>query len=150
MDIYTHIVQEHGFVKDMLKKIEAADREEKPLLMAELDTVIRGHLQAEEHLVFPAVEAKTEKESQEATVQDMFEDHREIRLQLDLIRKITHDENTWDEDFYEAKRRILHHIFEEESEFIPLAKEILHSTEGVLEAFEKMEEEYQIACENIC
>lgn len=150
MDIYTHIVQEHGFVKDMLKKIEAADREEKPLLMAELDTVIRGHLQAEEHLVFPAVEAKTEKESQEEIVQDMFEDHREIRLQLDLIRKITHDENTWDEDFFEAKRRILHHIHEEESELIPLAKEILHSTEGVLEAFEKMEEEYQKACENIC
>lgn len=144
MNVLDEIKKEHKEFKNLITQVENAEGEPKNELFKELYAKIKGHHEAEEHVVFPDVKEKSDEEGKEI-VREMIEEHSLISYQFSLLQRTAIDNETWDAKFSVLKEVLTHHLDEEEKEFFKQAKKVLKENELVekYDAFEKTEEEYE-------
>ena len=144
MDVLTHIIEEHGEFKDLMKQIEDGKNGNKKELFQQLFAKISGHHEAEEHVLFPLIKEKVGEEDKEV-VREMVEEHQLGTYQFSLIQRTSVENETWDAKFSVLKEVLEHHMDEEEAEFMPLARKVLSKKqlEELLPEFESVLEKYK-------
>lgn len=138
MDVLKEIKKEHDEFKDLIKKIENASGKNKEKLFKELYIKIKGHHEAEEHVVFPDVKSRADEEGKD-TVREMIEEHSLGAYQFSVIERTGIDNETWDAKFSVLKEVLTHHMDEEEKEFFKEARSVLKKEE-LEEKYDKFEE----------
>ncbi len=144
MDVLSHIKKEHESFKSLIESIKNSSGEKKKSMFRELHTKLYGHHEAEEHLLFPRVQAKA-KEVDKEIVLEMIEEHSLGRHQLSLLERTSADNETWDAKFSVLSEVLDHHMQEEENEFFELARQTItgEALKQMLDPFEKLHEEKQ-------
>lgn len=144
MNVLEEIKKEHEEFKSLIAQIENSDGKKKKGLFEDLYAKIKGHHEAEEHVVFPVVKEKSSDEGKEI-VMEMIEEHSLGAYQFSVIQKTSIDNETWDAKFSVLKEVLTHHMDEEEKELFKQARKVLTEVElqEKYEPFEKTEEKYE-------
>ncbi len=144
MNVLEEIKKEHEEFKSLIAQIENSDGKKKKELFEDLYAKIKGHHEAEEHVVFPDVKEKSSDEGKEI-VMEMIEEHSLGAYQFSVIQKTSIDNETWDAKFSVLKEVLTHHMDEEEKELFKQARKVLTEAElqEKYEPFEKTEEKYE-------
>ena len=140
MDVLKEVKKEHKELKSLISKIEKSkDLKAKRDLFEEFYSYLKAHHDAEEEVIFPKVKEEANKDGKE-TVLEMIEEHHLGGYQLSLLDRTSMENGTWDAKFSVLKEVVTHHMDEEESDFIPLAREILteNDTSDMYSKFEKV------------
>ena len=142
MDVLDHIKKEHDGFKKKIADIEAATSAKKKEIFKELHAEIHGHHEAEEKIVFPMVKEKKDEEAMEV-VQEMIEEHRLGSYQFSVLEKTPVENETWDAKFSVLKEVLEHHMEEEESELVPMARKMIPERKlvEIMDKFESVHEE---------
>jgi hemerythrin superfamily protein len=115
MDVTKILEQDHRKVEDLFDKIEKADGDDRKPLIDELVTSLRGHMQLEESVVYPAMEPVTGDE----TVQEGNKEHELARKGLQDVIDLAPDDPGFGAALDAVKAGISHHVDEEEDEVFP-------------------------------
>ena len=144
VNVLEEIKKEHEDFKNLITQIENSDGERKKELFKDLYAKIKGHHEAEEHIVFPDIKTKSENDGKE-TVMEMIEEHSLGAYQFSVIQKTSIDNETWDAKFSVLKEVLTHHMDEEEKELFKQARKVLTKTEleEKYDPFEKTQEKYE-------
>ncbi len=144
MNVLEEIKKEHEEFKSLITQIENSDGKPKKELFKELYAKIKGHHEAEEHVVFPDVKEKSDDKGKEI-VMEMIEEHSLGAYQFSVLQKTSVDNETWDAKFSVLKEVLTHHMDEEEKELFKQAKKVLSKEElqQKYEPFEETEEKYE-------
>ena len=144
MNVLEEIKKEHEEFKSLIAQIENSDGKKKKELFEDLYAKIKGHHEAEEHVVFPDVKEKSSDKGKEI-VMEMIEEHSLGAYQFSVIQKTSIDNETWDAKFSVLKEVLTHHMDEEEKELFKQARKVLTEAElqEKYEPFEKTEEKYE-------
>ena len=143
MDVLDHILEEHQKFREMASAVESSEGKDKKKLFRQLYAEVKGHHEAEEHVVFPDVKAQVEGEDLEL-VKEMVEEHSLGGYQFSVLERTSVENDTWDAKFTVLVEVLDHHMEEEEQEFIPLAREALSKSElePKLQAFDDTMKKY--------
>ena len=125
MDVLKEVKNEHNELKSLISKIEKSkDLKKKRDLFEEFYSYLKAHHDAEEKVIFPKVKDNANK-TEKDTVLEMIEEHHLGGYQLSLLERTSIENDTWDAKFSVLKEVVTHHIDEEESDFLPIAKKVL-------------------------
>ena len=139
MNVLEEIKKEHDEFRSLIKEIENTEGDNKEELFKELYAKLKGHHEAEEHVVFPDVKDKSDEDGQEI-VMEMIEEHSLGAYQFSVIHKTGIDNETWDPKFSVLKEVLTHHMDEEEKELFKQARKVLTKME--LEEKWKLKEKF--------
>ncbi len=144
MNVLQEIKKEHQEFRNLILKIEKAKGDKKVSLFHDFYSKIKGHHEAEEHVVFKDVKQKSDEEGK-SVVLEMIEEHSLITYQFSLLERTSIDNETWDAKFSVLKEILTHHLDEEEDEFFNQAKKVLTEQEikDKYAPFEDTQEKYQ-------
>ncbi len=144
MNVLQEIKKEHQEFRDLIPKIEKAKGDKKTTLFREFYAKIKGHHEAEEHVVFEDVKSKSDEEGK-SIVLEMIEEHNLITYQFSLLERTSIDNETWDAKFSVLKEIVTHHLDEEEDELFKQARKVLTEKEikDKYEPFEDTQEKFQ-------
>ncbi len=144
MNVLEEIKKEHEEFRSLIGQIEISDGKNKKDLFEDLYAKIKGHHEAEEHVVFPDVKDKSEEDGKEI-VREMIEEHSLGAYQFSVLQRTSVDNETWDAKFSVLKEVLTHHMDEEEKELFTQARKVLTEEELVekYEPFEEAEEKYE-------
>ncbi len=144
MNVLEEIKKEHEEFKSLITEIENSDGETKKELFKDLYARVKGHHEAEEHVVFPDVKEKSDDQGKEI-VREMIEEHSLGAYQFSVLQRTSVDTETWDAKFSVLKEVLTHHMDEEENELFKQAREVLSEEElqEKYNPFEKTEEKYK-------
>ncbi len=144
MNVLEEIKKEHEEFKSLITEIENSDGETKKELFKDLYARVKGHHEAEEHVVFPDVKEKSDDQGKEI-VREMIEEHSLGAYQFSVLQRTSVDNETWDAKFSVLKEVLTHHMDEEENELFKQAREVLSEEElqEKYNPFEKTEEKYK-------
>ncbi len=137
MDILQEIKKEHDGFRKLMTEIENSKDDKKKTLFEKLYAELIGHHEAEEHVLFSDVKAKSDAEGKEI-VMEMIEEHSLLDYQLSVVQKTFVTNETWDAKFSVLKEIITHHLDEEEKTLFKQAKKVLDK-EILLEKYEPFE-----------
>ena len=115
MDPTKVLEADHRKVETLFEQIEQAEGEERTPLIEELATSIRGHMELEEQVVYPAMEPVTGAES----VQEGVTEHELARKALADMIALAPDEPGFGGAMEAVKAGIEHHVEDEEGEVFP-------------------------------
>lgn len=149
MNVLEEIKKEHEEFKGLISQIEKASGSKKRKLFEELYAKIKGHHEAEEHVVFPDVADKSDEDGKEI-VREMIEEHHLGSYQFSLLERTSLENDTWDAKFSVLKEILTHHMDEEEKDFFKQAKKVLKEDEleEKYDDFEDTMDEYKKKQEN--
>lgn len=144
MNVLEEIKKEHGEFKDLIKKIENSDGDSKKEIFEELYAKVKGHHEAEEHVVFPDVKEKSDDKGKDIVL-EMIEEHSLGAYQFSVLQKTFVDNETWDAKFSVLKEILTHHMDEEEKDLFKQAKKVLGKEElqEKYQPFEDTQEKYE-------
>lgn len=144
MDVLEEIKKEHKEFKTLIKQIESSDGDSKKELFKELYAKVKGHHEAEEHVVFPDVKEKSDDEGKDIVL-EMIEEHHLGTHQLSILERISVDNETWNAKFSVLKEVLTHHMEEEEKDLFDQAKKVLSKEElkEKYQPFEDAQEKYE-------
>ena len=144
MDVLKEIKKEHDEFRSLIEKIEKADGKKKKDLFEDLYAKVKGHHEAEEHVVFPDVKDRVDDEGKD-TVMEMIEEHSLGAYQFSVLERTGVDNETWGPKFSVLKEVLTHHMDEEEKELFKVAREVLkkEELEEKYDPFEEAQEEYE-------
>src|SRR4051794_23688433 len=115
MDVTKILEADHRKVETLFDQIEIADGAERQPLIDELVESVRGHMQLEESVVYPAMEPATGSEA----VEEANKEHELAREGLASMVELAPDEPGFDGALESVKAGITHHVEEEEGEVFP-------------------------------
>ncbi len=115
MDVTKILESDHRKVEALFTKIEKADGEDRQPFIDELVTAIRGHMELEEQVVYPAMEPVTGHED----VEEGNVEHKLARKGLDAVIELAPDEPGFGAALDSVKAGISHHVEEEEDDVFP-------------------------------
>lgn len=142
MNVLDLIREEHVAYKDKVTKITAAKGDSKKEIFRELHTEIHGHHEAEEAVVFTLFREKENEKLLEAVL-ELIEEHRLLTYQFSVLEKTSVENETWDAKFSVLKEILIHHLEEEEKEFLPKAKKMI-SEEKLVEILDTFEDVLEV------
>jgi iron-sulfur cluster repair protein YtfE (RIC family) len=115
MDVTKILEADHRKVATLFDQIEEADGSERQPLIDDLATSLRGHMELEEAVVYPAMEPVTGKEA----VDEGDTEHELARDGLAQMIDLAPDEPGFGAALAAVKAGISHHVEEEENEIFP-------------------------------
>lgn len=115
MDPTKLLEADHRQVEDLLEQIENAEPEARRPLIDELVTSLRGHMELEEQVVYPAMEPITGAEE----VQEGINEHDLVREGIESLVGMGPDEPGFAAALDMVKAGIQHHVEDEEGEVFP-------------------------------
>jgi hemerythrin superfamily protein len=115
MDVTKILEADHRMVEALFSKIEKAKGDERTPLIEELATSLRGHMELEERVVYPAMKPVTGEEP----VQEGIKEHELARSSLEEMVALAPDEPGFGAALEAVKAGIEHHVEEEEGEVFP-------------------------------
>jgi hemerythrin superfamily protein len=115
MDVTKILEADHRLVERLFGKIEKAEGDERKPYIDELTTALRGHMELEEAVVYPAMEPVTGDEP----VEEGNAEHELARKGLDDMTRLAPDEPGFGAALDAVKAGIEHHVNEEEDEIFP-------------------------------
>jgi iron-sulfur cluster repair protein YtfE (RIC family) len=115
MDPTKLLEADHRQVEQLFEQIEPAEGEERASLVDQLATALRGHMELEEQIVYPAMGEVTGEEA----VQEGEKEHELARKALQDMIALSPDQPGFDGALAAVKAGIEHHVEEEEGEYFP-------------------------------
>lgn len=115
MDITKILEADHRQVEELFAKLDSVDGEERSPLIDELATALRGHMQLEEDVLYPAMRPITGDEA----VEEGETEHKIARSALDQVVALAPDEPGFGAALESLKAAITHHVEEEEDDVFP-------------------------------
>jgi hemerythrin superfamily protein len=115
MDVTKILEDDHRKVESLFDQIDKAEGDDRLPLIDELATSLRGHMQLEEQIVYPAMKPITG----EKTVEEGNAEHTLARKGLEDVLKMAPDEPGFGAALDALKAGISHHVDEEENEVFP-------------------------------
>jgi hemerythrin superfamily protein len=115
MDVTKILETDHRKVERLFKQIEGAEGDERQPLIDELAQSLRGHMELEEKVVYPAMEPVTGHEP----VEEGNVEHELARKGLQDLIALAPDEPGFGAALDAVKAGIEHHVEEEEDEIFP-------------------------------
>jgi hemerythrin superfamily protein len=119
MDVTKILEADHEKVAKLFDEIEKADGGERQPLIDDLVTSLRGHMELEETVVYPAMEPVTGKEA----VDEGNTEHELARDGIAQMIDLAPDEPGFGAALAAVKAGISHHVEEEENEIFPKLRE---------------------------
>jgi len=115
VDVTRMLEADHRSVEALFDRIEKAEPADRTALIEELATSLRGHMELEERVVYPAVAPVVGQEP----VDEGETEHLLARSSLDDTVSLGPDEPGFDGALEALKAVISHHVEEEEKEVFP-------------------------------
>jgi hemerythrin-like domain-containing protein len=115
MDVTKILEEDHRKVESLFDRIEQAEGDDRKPLIEELATSLRGHMELEEQVVYPAMEPVTGEE----TVEEGNAEHGLARKGLEDVLEMAPDDPGFGAALDALKAGISHHVDEEEHEVFP-------------------------------
>jgi hemerythrin superfamily protein len=115
MDVTKILEQDHRLVEDLFDQIEKADGDERLPLIDQLGTALRGHMELEEQVVYPAMEPVTGADD----VKEGNAEHELARKGLEDVIRMAPDEPGFGAALDAVKAGVSHHVEEEEDDIFP-------------------------------
>jgi hemerythrin superfamily protein len=115
MDVTKILEADHRMVEDLFDQIEKAEGEERTPFIEQLATSLRGHMELEEDVVYPAMKPVTGDED----VQEGVKEHELARKALQEMVALAPDEPGFGAALESLKAGIVHHVEEEEGDVFP-------------------------------
>lgn len=129
MDITRILEADHRDVEQLLAKLSRAKGEARTPLVESITTSLRGHMELEEQVVYPAVDRVVGHE-------DFVEgntEHDLVRQAIENLRSLTPDEPGFGATLAILRAGVMHHVEDEEDEVFPA----LRRDEGALQSMAK-------------
>jgi hemerythrin superfamily protein len=123
VDVTKILESDHRKVEALFAKIEKADGKDRQPFIDELVTSLRGHMELEEQVVYPAMEPVTGHED----VEEGNTEHGLARKGLDDVVELAPDEPGFGAALDSVKAGISHHVEEEEDDVFPKLRKDGHS-----------------------
>jgi hemerythrin superfamily protein len=116
---------DHRKVKNLFARYESAGNfRTKHLIAEQVFTELALHAQLEEHVFYPAYEARTGKQGTQL-VADSRLAHEHVRELLSELQGIDLDEAAFEGKFHDLMGIVREHVAEEENELFPEAEQML-------------------------
>jgi hemerythrin-like domain-containing protein len=115
MDVTKILEADHRQAEDLFAKIEKADGAARQPLIDELTTALRGHMELEEQVVYPAMQPVVGDDA----VTEADTEHELARKGLEDVERLGPDEPGFGAALDAMKAGIEHHVDEEETEVFP-------------------------------
>ena len=115
MDPTKLLEADHRTVEALFDQISSAKGDARTPLIDELATSVRGHMELEEKVLYPAMESVTGAE----TVQEANTEHELARKTLAEMVNLAPDKPGFEAALESVKAGIEHHVEEEENEVFP-------------------------------
>jgi hemerythrin superfamily protein len=115
MDVTKILESDHRMVEKLFDKIEKAEGDARMPLIEELATSLRGHMELEERVVYPAMEPVVGKED----VEEGNTEHELARKALEDVLRLAPDDPGFGAALDACKAGIEHHVEDEEGEVFP-------------------------------
>jgi hemerythrin superfamily protein len=115
MDVTKILEADHRTVEGLFDQIEKAKGDERTPLIEQLATNLRGHMELEEEVVYPAMKPVTGDEE----VQEGVTEHELARKALQDVVSLAPDEPGFGAALEALKAGIVHHVEEEEGDVFP-------------------------------
>jgi hemerythrin superfamily protein len=115
MDVTKILEADHRSVEDLFGKIEKAKGAEKGHLVDELTTSLKGHMELEERVVYPAMKPITGDEA----VEEGVNEHKVARDAMQDVLDLAPEEPGFSAALEALKAAITHHVEEEEGDVFP-------------------------------
>lgn len=115
MDVTRILEADHRQVEDLLSKIERAEGAARTPLLEELSTSLKGHMELEEQVVYPAFEPVVGGEEIEGGTTE----HELARKALADVERLAPDDPGFGGALEALKAGIDHHVKDEEEEIFP-------------------------------
>jgi hemerythrin-like domain-containing protein len=115
MDATKILEADHRSVEALFAKIEKGKGADRTPFIEELATSLRGHMELEETVLYPAMKPVTGDEP----VEEGFTEHKLARDALDAMLSLAPDEPGFGAALDALKAGIEHHVKEEETEVFP-------------------------------
>lgn len=115
MDPTKLLEADHRQVEKLFDQIQKAEGQARTSLVHELATAVRGHMQLEEQVLYPAMRPVTG----EKTVEEGVNEHEMARTALEDMVKLTPDGPGFEAALEVMKAGIEHHVEDEEGKVFP-------------------------------
>jgi hemerythrin superfamily protein len=115
VDVTKILERDHRQVEDLFDKIEKAEGDGRMPFIDELSTSLRGHMELEEEVVYPAMEPVTGHED----VEEGRTEHELARKALEDVIRLAPDEPGFGAALDALEAGIKHHVDEEEDDIFP-------------------------------
>lgn len=106
----------------------AATAQERTAACRELATVLTGHANAEESVLYPAMTEHGEK----AHATMAYEEQAMTKVQLARLEKIDPNSQEWQDKLEHIRGAVLHHIYEEEGTWFPQLRESIPAQDDAM------------------
>ena len=126
MDVTRILEADHRHVEELFDQIEKAEGSARQPLVDELSTALRGHMELEESVLYPAMRPVTGNEA----VEEANTEHQLGRKTLEDVVRLAPDEPGFGAALDAMKAGIAHHVEEEETEVFP---ELRKDGQGMLD-----------------
>jgi hemerythrin superfamily protein len=118
MDVTRILEADHRQVEELFEVIAKADGSEREALIDELTTSLKAHMELEEEVLYPAMEASTGTDAAE----EAKAEHRLGRKALKRLQSLAPDEPGFGAAFAAVQAIIFHHVEEEEGDVFPMLR----------------------------
>jgi hemerythrin superfamily protein len=115
MDPTRILEADHRDAEQLFEKIEKAEGKARQPLIDELVTALRGHMELEEDVVYPAMQPVTGKEA----VEEGVTEHELARKVMEDVVRLAPDDPGFGAALDALKAGIEHHVEEEEDDVFP-------------------------------
>lgn len=115
MDVTKLLEADHRHVEELFDEIERVEGPQRQSLIDQLVAALRGHMELEEQVVYPAMQPVTGDEAFE----EANTEHELARSAIDDVVRLAPDEPGFGAALEAAKAGIAHHVEEEENEVFP-------------------------------
>jgi hemerythrin superfamily protein len=120
-DVVQLIMDDHREVERLFEALKTK-REDRPLLLPQLASLLIAHSRAEEAEVYPAARDEAGETDEVAHSQ---EEHEEADAMLEELAGLEPDSAEFDAKLEELTKAVLHHVEEEEEKVLPGMRERL-------------------------
>lgn len=118
MDVTRILESDHRTVEDLFSKIERAKGSDRTPFITELAEALKGHMELEEQVVYPALEPVVGMEP----ITEGETEHQLARKTLADVERLAPDDPGFGAALEALKAGIEHHVEEEEQEVFPKAR----------------------------
>ncbi|HLG22238.1 MAG TPA: hemerythrin domain-containing protein [Candidatus Manganitrophaceae bacterium] len=134
--------KDHQKVKDLIKKLKTAKRNQQELVNT-IDQEVKIHSRCEEQIFYPAV-----RRFDSERVEESLREHQQVDSILEELKQLVEDGGeTFKSKIEELEENILNHVEEEEGEMFPesereLKQDLQEMGTQIQELKEELQEEY--------
>ncbi|HSR14020.1 MAG TPA: hemerythrin domain-containing protein [Thermodesulfobacteriota bacterium] len=121
MEIYQLLKNDHVEAKQLFNQLQSGGGADKESLLEKLEKELTIHMEGEEKLFYPRLQAKFADK-----VAEGIKEHNQTREHLKAVKAAKGDASKWQRSLLELMKGVDHHVQEEEGEVFPKAKSVLN------------------------